>query len=507
MWRKSDRNIRVWIIIGFLFLLLIASVDAGKEIVVDPHAITFNSTAGNMVTRTVVVSATDNLTGLMFVANDLLEKSGTKIIPQQAILISPITSQMNNNSIQQIPIRFDLADVSGGLYTGEVWLASSSNGIVKIPVTATIKDDLIWPILILLVGILVSFLLFNYGSRMKRRDEIQRALNVIEDRFKSDTRLKMLIQYDRNDRVSPERINPYYEQIRYHSETVQEKLEIGTTTDADTPLKKLQTDWDTWNISRGRLIGLFERFSKLINELNSLEQQILNDGKPLVDTSNPETVRTLNSGTVISINKVRYDLQQKFDAVLEDAGQKGLEGELNNGINWINVLIRIVNSLIELENLCREKNQLSNAECQKCHWDSLKSYNLERIEEFDAGVKKQLEKVKQLPELSKKVIERVVEEEEESRQSLRYLEFRELPLIESIHRSRWAEVRLTIYDSGSFLITVIIIALIGFSQLYLSNPTFGASIEDYATLGLWGLLAGSTAQAISQKIQGAVVMS
>lgn len=56
-------------------------------------------------------------------------------------------------------------------------------------------------------------------------------------------------------------------------------------------------------------------------------------------------------------------------------------------------------------------------------------------------------------------------------------------------RASLADLRLRLYEVGSFLLTVLILAGVGFSQLYLSNSIFG-SLADYAGLALWGLLVG-----------------
>jgi len=60
----------------------------------------------------------------------------------------------------------------------------------------------------------------------------------------------------------------------------------------------------------------------------------------------------------------------------------------------------------------------------------------------------------------------------------------------------WADVRLFISAFGGFLIVVAILMYTGYSQLYNANPTFGASIFDWAGLFLWGLMAGPSADAI-----------
>ena len=61
------------------------------------------------------------------------------------------------------------------------------------------------------------------------------------------------------------------------------------------------------------------------------------------------------------------------------------------------------------------------------------------------------------------------------------------------------EKRLWLYQFGSLTVTAIILFLLGLSELYYSNPTFGASASDYITLILWGLFVGPVSGAIAGK--------
>ncbi len=61
-----------------------------------------------------------------------------------------------------------------------------------------------------------------------------------------------------------------------------------------------------------------------------------------------------------------------------------------------------------------------------------------------------------------------------------------------------ARLRLQFYRIGSFVVTLVILVSIGYSELYLNNLTFGTP-GNYASLALWGLLAGSFSEALIRK--------
>lgn len=70
--------------------------------------------------------------------------------------------------------------------------------------------------------------------------------------------------------------------------------------------------------------------------------------------------------------------------------------------------------------------------------------------------------------------------------------------------ARWLQdrgpgIRLILYEYGTYAVTVLILALVGFTELYLSNPTFGATLGDWIALLIWGLLAGAAADTIAKR--------
>jgi hypothetical protein len=77
-------------------------------------------------------------------------------------------------------------------------------------------------------------------------------------------------------------------------------------------------------------------------------------------------------------------------------------------------------------------------------------------------------------------------------------------IINFIGTGYMARMHLQIYQFASLSVTAFILFLFGLSELYYSNPTFGASASDYITLILWGLFVGPVSGAIAGKASAKV---
>jgi hypothetical protein len=496
----SSTIFRIGLLIGLLLVYSISPIDALDRFTVDPHGITFNGTAGNVsVTKMLMITAADNVTGLSIFATDLQESRGARSIDSEAIGVPQEAFNISNGTVRQIPIRFDYSRISSGIYSGEIWLTSPTGGTVKVPVASTIKDDPTLPAIVLVAGVVIAFLLFTYGSQLKRRDEILRALIRIEEESREDVELEEDVMLD-DPQGAGKRKNPYCDLIQYDIKRVREKLDIGTTADADTALTTLQNDWNSWNTSQPRLIPLFGAISQMTKDLAALEKQILNDGR---ESSHSEV-----KGTVTAIVEIRTALLAKFENITADAGGKDVHAELIHATESFNLLNRAAIGIIRLDRACTDRANRSE-KCGKVQewWDLLKVTKLDGIKTLSDEVEKDLTEVERI---EKEVTfggsgqDRLFEG---GYQALQDLVVPEIPSIAE-KRRRWIEkvkvwFRLSLYRYGTYAVIVIIISMEGFKLLYLSNPTFGSSIEDYISLGLWGLLSGSTAQTISQNLLGA----
>jgi hypothetical protein len=467
-----------WFIIGLVALFLVSAVHAQEGVSVMPSSLNITGKTWSIESRTIVISANESVTGLNFTTLDLMSADGKSVIHQQLIQISGYETSMEPGTVQHIPVTFNFGNVTSGSYSGEIWLTYTNATTVKIPVTVTLQDDWNRPALILVFAVLVSYALFVYGSRLKQSDEIRRTHALLKRRFDEDNDLKTKYPYDRDD----ERENRFYVQINADLQSTLDNLDIGSVSDAQTFLKNAQTNWTAWKLQKQRLLDLFPQFAKRIREIIAKEDEI----KGLMGSS----------VTVIPIiAEMKENLQAGFNGIINDNGQKELINAINSNGTALTQLGIFVGIIKKFEEFCKGKDLNACPPCkqftEKWTWDSLKEITKDNIEAGQKTLNILWEKATTTAGCNPKDIPSDTDGKMPSP-----FKYREVPTAPSIVND-WA-LRLLLYDLGSFFVAVAILAMAGFFQLYLSNPTFG-SLADYLTLALWGLMAGPSADAITTK--------
>ena len=68
-----------------------------------------------------------------------------------------------------------------------------------------------------------------------------------------------------------------------------------------------------------------------------------------------------------------------------------------------------------------------------------------------------------------------------------------MPTLAELGRDKGPRVRLAVFAWGSVILALLLLALVGFNELYANNPTFGAVwLTDYLALLAWGFGAEAT---------------
>ncbi|HVP94629.1 MAG TPA: hypothetical protein VMS89_05580 [Methanoregulaceae archaeon] len=491
MMLSGEKNVKFKCIAKWVFLFLflmssISTVQAQQGLVVVPSSININGSGTLLVnaiaTRTVVLNATDNITNINFIPLDLVTSDGQNIIPQQSITATLNNSQMDKGTFQQVPIVFSLKGINSGQYTGDVWFTYSNesvNGSVnKIPVTVTVKAFWGWALFWLFVTVLFSYALAYYTASFKHLDEIEKDLDILRKYITNDPDLATKYQYGTGTDAEDKHNNRYYEQIQTDMDTVEEKIRLKDSTNADTFFKDLQTTWDSWQKNRHQLVPLFKKFEEIIIDLNSYTQDI-----PV-------------------IMSLRHGLQDKFDNIVSDTGQKEMVKTIDNYSNYLNRLKQVLISIDRDEQQFKYSDTCKACKSREECKQMIKTMTIDNIDNTLTNVKEQLDKTiighHTPPSGSEPHIHlapskiKIPDSVFVPISPMKYLSGLNYQLI-------LAKVRLFFSGVGAFLIVVAILIYTGYSQLYNSNPTFGASIFDWATLLLWGLMSGPSADAISQQ--------
>jgi hypothetical protein len=345
----------------------------------------------------------------------------------------------------------------------------------------TLKRFWLFPMVILIIGIGISYALNSYATQYKAKDELQKELGVIEQSVDGDKDLKEDYQYDRTTTKKP----PFLPQLKQDMSTAQAYIDIKNITNANKFMEKVRTNWNTWENNRFDLNNVFRQFSDLIKSMIQLEIEL--------------GIKTNDTGYKSSfISLMMKELQNKFDAIVTDTDQKQFKTTIQNEWKSYTKLQDAARSLEEMEQVCVKKDQCPDCAKIPEYWNGLKNIKDEGDLDSKFGmIKKTLEHAKS--GCKDKPVTAMASAA--TGYKIAFPQLRKPEVAPGPERTKtWlANIRLTLYESVSFLVVVGILALYGFSQLYISNPTFGADLSDWVTLILWGLMAGTAADSITKK--------
>ena len=199
------------------------------------------------------------------------------------------------------------------------------------------------------------------------------------------------------------------------------------------------------------------------------------------------------------IKTLREDLQDKFSAVcLKDTGQE-LAKSIISYEKICNSLLRVVERLEYLESLCATKETNSCPLCKTLPdvWNNLVlTDDPQKPDTLLKDVETWIETVSKCDDKKTKGAAAGMVRAPE----LALLEGGELPAAEIPRKGKVAALHLNLYKYGTYAAAIILLVIYGMFQFYVANPTFG-SANDYMNLGLWGLVAGASADAISKKVK------
>ena len=326
----------------------------------------------------------------------------------------------------------------------------------------------------------MSVAVFTYEARGKKRDEVLQDLGVLSYHVRHDEEFKTPDSW---------RPNPFQSFLLDQVDAVDRKLQLGEVEEAATLLESAGDVWERWNTQRSAWNNAFANVHRLLAELVEYEKKI-QEGPGASDLRVPKEIRFYADLRAALLREYDTAPAKERPAVLVDA-VAALGGK---EVRYRQVLhdLRTMAGTCERKESCdaclRRLHELWNDLLRLTPNDDLGPFEV-RAREVEEAIAACLERPTVKMDLGAAAPRRA-----EGFGVRHYPE----PAGTVEDRASLADLRLRLYEVGSFLVTVLILAGVGFSQLYLSNPTFG-SLADYAGLALWGLLVGPFAQALVKK--------
>jgi hypothetical protein len=470
---KPDRVTFIKILLLTLAILLESPNIAQADIIATPKTVTINAVKGESITRTISLRVAQDTKDVKVIALDAFSADNTVVLPAKSIQITAPPTQINADRLTTFPVTLNLQSVPSGEFTGEILLTSPGSE-KSIPLIVRIKDDWVYPLATLLLGVSLGMAVSAYGSKGKISDEVIVNLQNLRTQ------------------IEPDKIaaRSFWERTDILLNIAQQALDAKQITTAQTNLDNAKTIWNKWLQQRSNWLLQFDYYDSLCQRLQAKDlQQTSTLYLQAIDRDLKQTL--LGAPDLLTTN----DLQKNLTLVSE---QLNRYISLNTQLEKLKLSINI----LEGDQFKEWENKIADFASQLQTLIPSQSAELQVLQTaINAGI----ETVKGLgmpvfTESKSLDIEPGLVLQAPSVQST-------LPPANfalrswTIFASLWLtpKGRLRLFQLSTYLISFTVLAGGGFDRLYASKSTFGSNgWSDYFSLLVLGFGAEATRNVVTQ---------
>lgn len=502
----KNQPVPLCLLLGCWVGVALSPAIAQADVAPIPNVITLNATQGEQVTRTLVLQPTAPLRNLRAIAVDAQTADGESVLPAEAIALRALPSQISQNGVVTIPLEFDLRSVPSGEFTGQV-LLTYDGGRQAIPVIVRVKDPWVVPFLTLAGGVLLGMAVSAYGQQRKVEDELTITVeNLCEQ-----------INLSQNDARS------FWQRASDELKLAQNAQRTQNLTDTQQFLNKARLVWNHWIQHRANWKEQFQYYDLLRDRLNTYQAEF---------------------PAFLGITIISRDLDKAFREAPDFEHPKDFQKKLDILAQQLNACLNEQQKIAQLQELESSRNTSTLEQAftmsvtafsgvqnvvppptnnQTLQIDAeivalqrrLYQLNPSDNKAFQAlrqDIDKIAENLKALGAVSVPFIEKSLEEQSATPDFVPNAPSISSSLVTASPLQKWgkaianlgqtAKGRLLLFNTASGLITFIVLAGGGFSELYLSKPAFGAQgWGDYFSLLALGFGAEVARNGLTQTAQ------
>ena len=459
-------------IVGLIVLILgvaAASVSAQGTITPTPEQIAIAGRRGAVETRTLLLQATDPITDLQVIPLDLLRADGETVLSAGAIRVDLPSDEIEADGLMTVPVTVDLHDVPSGKFGGSL-LISYHSGTLSLPMSVTVKDYWLPPLLVLLVGVGVGVGVSAYRAKGRPRDEVLKRVGQLRAQMRGDDKLA----------------GPFLARIEAHLVDVETALQAEDWEGAEQAVGKAEAVWALWRKGRDDWLVQLAYHAELVKKLQdepsvpyiqTLQRNLEDALRGAPDLEGPHKLRERLDELAQQIN--RYD---RLQGRLDDLGELCIRLPADQAGQW----------RLKIQAFQRRLYDLDPSDKQAC--ETLQNEVEQAVDDLAQEVPQQRGVVKAALE-----------------SATRSLGARVLQLLAPPPSAREigeeettkARRRLRLFTWASYVIALAMLVGAGFGELYVANQTFGANAwGDYFALLAWGFGAEATRAAIAEMVRG-----
>lgn len=444
---------------------------------VDPAEIIISTTRNQGQSRTRLITPKGPIKEVRIIPLDLETEGKKSIIHASAITIDPqIKAQKTADGYLlqfsgepvSLPLNFNVENVPSNEYKGEIRI-QYQGGKKSVPVTIRIKDRPGPPLLVLLTGILLGIIVTRYREQGKPRDEIMVRIGKLRTRINADPQL------DQNFRSRLEALL-----IEAGSLLGTDKFE-----DAGKTMKTAEDVMDKWLKGREDWLSQFKYRHDMMEKVRefgepaSMQPYILAVWRGLEDAGrdasdeDPSKLRKKLDDLSQQLNRYNKmtSMLEKMSSVIDEVDQSEQGDWPDKVAQWAAQLngmkpddeatYKTMSETVE-----SAMKEVQKAAAQTPGATAKGSFSFGTVTD-GTGI------IPGAPSTRTRIEEEI--------------------------KARDAEWRLKLFKRVTFVIAVSLMAAAGFSELYISKPTFGASAwSDYFSLLAWGFGAEATRSSVTE---------
>ncbi|MEL6158519.1 MAG: hypothetical protein AAFR18_04785 [Cyanobacteria bacterium J06627_32] len=507
---------------------------AQSQVVVEPDTLTVIGSRPNFIerifeadlseTRNLALRATESVESVKIYTFDLYNSDRDRVFSKSLITIDTNLESIEANSLQNLPVTFDLGNAASGAYQGAL-LVSYPDSETSIPVTVQVKDAWPLPLFLLVLGVLLGTTTSSYTRWGRSADQLTVSMDGLRAQIEADSELP---------KAFASKIFPLLHDAKEFRRSKQ-------LSDAQQAVADASNLWRTW--ARERLGWL-----AIISDIQDLDQRLqasLDKSDDMAARYRQAVQKRLKealagiagfagvSALTRQVNEYTQqlaayeDLRRHFDRL--QAKLAPLKGDtLTPEILTPEVKEKLGKLEKKSDQLSQQIADLSPANTlEAAAFSSLETDIREAMEEiveieeikatrvpetisrgFELGVAKS-------PEVSASAIEDISfaapAPSLSSAEAMQAQDFEGHPTFSPDENPilKWlgaaglsANQRLRLFSTAGYLTTIVFLAGTGFNQLYLEKATFGEDGPvDYFSLVAWGFGAEATRNAITNVLR------
>lgn len=534
--KRPRLTVMVWaasLVLALVASLLFASAaavqaqagPAGSAQALTPSQVVVAGAIGDVEHRTVVLRLPSTATNLRFMAQDLTSAAGDTVLPASAIsatlpfLMASASAPTDTiTNLLTFTVTVDMAQAPAGSFTGQalvLYMNPAGAGLpaqqVEAPLALSVAAKQPWPLpaVVLIGGVLLGMALTYYRDYMRPRDQLLARLGEVQRRLEADPELAApdTAATAGTPAARGGRGREFRAAVEASVNAALAALRDGDGEQSKTFAHQAEQLLDLWQQQRQNWLAVLALRDELVDKLAALPNSAYVNA---VRTSLADAVPTMISAFLGGGQApTAWDTYVKSIATEVEKHRVYVQG-YTKVMDQLNAATRKVmdaglpesDRTPKYAELTAIQNELDNIDpVMDGNAPALLAALGDRITAVVANLPAPVA-VSAYPMAAMDA-----SGADSPAALLVWLSNLHMPTLAELGRDKGPRVRLAVFAWGSVILALLLLALVGFNELYAKNPIFGAVwLTDYLGLLAWGFGAEATRASVTNLVQGWGVM-